>query len=137
MKEIHISDPAKLIRFFRCQGNQNNTIIEDSSKKDMMALNKLNRHYVIPIEKSVIKETTSKPNINVIDPNTAAVNQAKQELKNDVTISNTPQIRSTVNCIKSTKKRKSTSCCANSVKTTSKPRCKRKKTAIKDDIFSD
>lgn len=128
-REIHFSNPETILSFYK---NQPKTgVIHDSSYSKMLALNKIENDYVIPVTKKSIKPSSScNTTIRNIDPNTAIVNQAKENIKNDV-VQTTPIV--TTNITPQKLKRKS-STCESSLKP-KKPRKKRRQTIIGGDIF--
>jgi len=132
-KEIHFSSPHSILSFYKNQPKQG--IIYDSSYSKMIDLNKIENDYVIPIDKKPIKPVipTCNTSIRNIDPNTAIVNQAKENIKNDViqtkaivtTNISAPQLKRKSSCQSSPVKEKKAG-----------KQCKRRKTIIAGDIFS-
>ena len=80
MKEIHFSNPETVLSFYKNQPKQG--VIFDSSYSKMIALNKIDNDYVIPITKKTPKpqspSTPCNAAIRYIDPNVAIVDKAKE-----------------------------------------------------------
>lgn len=136
MKEIVISDPKKVLRFYESQRNTN--VISDSSLSDMISLNKLEVGYVIPIDKEKRVSVKQNTSVNIIDPNAAAVNQAKENIKNDSASSQ--QVMSVTNRDGNTRmnkhKRKSTDS-SQTCSQSKKSKNNRRKTIVNGDIFGE
>ena len=132
-KEIHFSNPAAIVSFYKNQPKQN--VIFDSSYSKMIGLNKIESDYVIPISKSEPKVQISRQNtsVRVIDPNAAIVNQAKENVKNDMEQTN-PLPAVTKTNISTPAKRKKTSC--SSTPKAKRPRHQRRQSIINGDIFA-
>ena len=134
-KEIHFSDPRKLLSFYKQSPKPG--VIHDKSYSDMIGLNKIENDYVIAIEKKhpeVLPPGKCNTQVKIIDPNTALVNQAKENVKNDVNA--TKQIATVNNLdIKPPKKRKTATC--EKQTQAKKPRNKRRETQVisYNDIF--
>ena len=136
MKEILISDPAKVLRFY--QNEKRDNVIYDSHYPQMIAINKMEPDYVIPIEKETRHKTASfNTPVNIIDPNKAAVNQARENLKSDVVDKKASVIHVTSRPINITEKRKPDTSEESSCSKTKKPRSKRRKTIVNGDIFAE
>lgn len=139
-KEIHFSDPQKILSFYRQTPKQG--VIHDKSYSEMIGLNKIENDYVIPIEKKmkplseILGVNKCSAQVKIIDPNAAMVNQAKENIKNDVIATKQIATVATGN-IKPTTKRKSSSSLKPS--TAKKPRNKRRETQVisHSDIFGD
>jgi hypothetical protein len=77
MKEILKTDPNKVLEFY--QNQVRDRIIFDSEDQNMVSLNKMESGCVIPIEKKPrMNMSAYNTPVNVIDPNTAVVNQANE-----------------------------------------------------------
>lgn len=132
-KEIHFSNPSSFVSFYKNQPKQG--VIFDSSYSKMIGLNKIENEYVIPISKTEPKTTTMKNTNNiqvrVIDPNTAIVNQAKENIRNDIEQSKPMATPTSI----SQRSKKRTSSCEGAPKQ-KRPRHKRRNTIVGGDIFS-
>ena len=133
-KEIYFSNPSKITSFYKNQHQPN--VIFDSSYSNMIGMNKIESEYVIPITKNepkpLVTKSMTSTQVRVIDPNTAIVNQAKENIKNDMA-----QVKPMTTVFEQQKqpKRKASICSeASKVK---RPKHKRRKTIVGGDIFSE
>ena len=133
MKVIHFSNPETILYFYKNQPNQG--VIFDSSYSKMIALNKIENDYVIPVSRknpkppSQVQSSHCNTAIRYIDPNTATVDKAKENIKNDVVQTSPTAI---TNISKGVKRKSST--CKLTAKEKKSPK-KRRNTIIGGDIF--
>ena len=127
-KEIHISDPAKITKFYE----------EDANPKVIYDNHKISGgdNYVIPIGKTPeTKVIATRGQVKLIDPNLAAVNAARHEIKDDVREAVSPPIPMSEETIKAVHKKRKVkgSVCPSK----NKRAAKRRQTQKITDIFSD
>lgn len=137
MKEILISDPRKVLKFYENQRTQ--SIISDSGLSDMVSLNKLEVGHVIPIDKERRVSVKQNTSVNIIDPNAAAINQAKENIKNDKASGsqNAMNVTSRDNSIRSSQEKRKQPPQEKSCSQSKKPKPKRRKTVVNGDIFGE
>ena len=137
MKEVLISDPRKVLKFYESQ--QRESIITDSTLSDMISLNKAEASYVIPIDKEKRVRLKQSTSVNIIDPNAAAINQAKENIKNDKASGsqNAMNVTSRDNSIRSSQEKRKQPPQEKSCSQSKKPKPKRRKTVVNGDIFGE
>ena len=137
MKEVLISDPRKVLKFYDSQ--QRESIITDSTLSDMISLNKAEASYVIPIDKEKRVRLKQSTSVNIIDPNAAAINQAKENIKNDKASGsqNAMNVTSRDNSIRSSQEKRKQPSQEKSCSQSKKPKPKRRKTVVNGDIFGE
>ena len=135
MKEILISDPRKVLKFYENQRTQ--SIISDSGLSDMVSLNKLEVGHVIPIDKERRVSVKQNTSVNIIDPNAAAINQAKENIKNDAATSSIIGVTSREDKTPLPRQKRKQPDSQQSCSEAKKKKQARRKTVVNPDIFGE